>query len=256
MKNHRWLITSSLFVAIAIALLFIFSNSAQALMLKMSLEELTSGAESVVVGTVVSSTSYWNADQTNIYTEVVISVEDRLKGPAGNNTITIIVPGGTAGETTEWVEDTPVFVVGEQVGLFVKDVDSTRLAQMGLGAMAQQFAANPPSEVYGNFQGKLSFTESKLSTGNKMSVDKFKQNVSLALAGQPVPEVQGAPLATEGTADQVISGISPNTASAGTNTIVTVTGSGFGTRGPNDQLEFYYRSSGGSDYVMDSTIIS
>lgn len=153
MKNHRWLITSSLFVAIAIALLFIFSNSAQALMLKMSLEELTSGAESVVVGTVVSSTSYWNADQTNIYTEVVISVEDRLKGPAGNNTITIIVPGGTAGETTEWVEDTPVFVVGEQVGLFVKDVDSTRLAQMGRALWHNSLPPTRPRKFTGTFKG-------------------------------------------------------------------------------------------------------
>ena len=258
MKRFRWLITSFLSLAIAIALLLIFSGGAQAQMLKMSLEELTDGADSIVVGTVVSSSSHWNADLTNIYTEVVISVEDTLKGPTGKNTITIIVPGGTVGEITQSLEDTPVFEAGEKVGLFLEELNSAGLAQMGLGATTQLLAAGPPSSVYGSFQGKLSFTEDKPGTRSKMSLNEFKQNVNLALAGQSIPEEQSPPLIPEGTAYQTISSISPSTASAGTNTMVTVSGSGFGTRGANDHLVFYFGTSGGVDYYMydDSTIVS
>jgi hypothetical protein len=126
---------------------------------------------------------------------------------------------------------------------------------MGLGAMPQLLAAGPPSSVYGGFQGKLSFTEDKPGTRSKMSLNEFKQIVNLTLAGQSIPEEQSPPLITEGTAYQTISSISPSTASAGTNTIVTVSGSGFGTRGADDHLAFYYQTSGSVDYYMTSEIV-
>ncbi|MCJ7515402.1 MAG: hypothetical protein MUO89_05490 [Dehalococcoidia bacterium] len=60
MKKFRWLVTSSLSlaIAIAIALLLTFSGGAQALMLKMSLEELTDGADSIMVGKVTNIACY------------------------------------------------------------------------------------------------------------------------------------------------------------------------------------------------------
>ena len=257
MEKLRWLITSSVSLAIAIVLLLIFSGGAQALMLKMTLEELTAGADSVLVGTVVSSTSNWNADHTNIYTEVVVSITDVLKGDTGENTVTVILPGGTVGETWQWVEDQPVFKVGENAGLFLEELNSAGLARMGLGGMPQ-LVAGSPATVYGGFQGKMSFTEDNSGTLSRISPDEFKQNVSLALSGQPVPEVQNVPSIMEVISNQTISGINPNIASAGTNSLVTLTGSGFGTKGSNDHLVFYFLTSGSTDWFMydDSQIVS
>ncbi|MDD5094245.1 MAG: IPT/TIG domain-containing protein [Dehalococcoidia bacterium] len=256
MKRLGWLVTSSLSLGIAIALVLGFGGDVSALRLSMSLDELADGADSIVVGTVASSSSHWNTDHTSIYTEVVISVEDTLKGPAGKNTMTIIVPGGKVGDSWQWVEDTPVFEAGEKVGLFLKELNSGGLARMGLETMPQQLAAGSPSSVYGGSQGKLSFTEDKAGTRSRMSPNEFRQNVNLALAGRPIPQEQSLPLVIEGAAAPTISSISPSTASAGTNTLVTVSGSDFGTRGANDHLAFYFKTSGDGDSYMASQIVS
>ena len=184
-KKIRWLITSVLSLAMALVLLLTFSGGAQALMLEMSLEELTDGADSIVVGTVVSTSSHWNAERTGIYTEVVISVEDSLKGPAGKNTITVIVEGGTVGDITQWVSDTPVFEAGERIVLFLEELNTAGLAQMGMGAMPQRLAAEHPSTIYGRFQGKLAVRDQKV---NNLPLATFKQQVSQAMEEQVLPD--------------------------------------------------------------------
>lgn len=54
----RWLIAPALSLAVALAMMITFSGTAQAWMIKMSLNDLTEGADSIVVGTVVSNTSH------------------------------------------------------------------------------------------------------------------------------------------------------------------------------------------------------
>ena len=71
------------------------AENAAALMLEMSLEELASGADSIIVGQVLHRKSHWNRDKTEIFTRVVISTEERLKGSANSGNIAIAVPGGT-----------------------------------------------------------------------------------------------------------------------------------------------------------------
>src|SRR4030042_2951526 len=60
--------------------------------LDSSLEELTIGADSVVVGTVVERSSYWNDEHTRIYTSVVLSLDDIVKGEISQDRITVTLP--------------------------------------------------------------------------------------------------------------------------------------------------------------------
>lgn len=60
-----------------------------------NLEELTNGADSVMVGTVIERSSYWNDEHTGIYTSAVLSVNETLKGKKGEGSITVTFPAGT-----------------------------------------------------------------------------------------------------------------------------------------------------------------
>jgi len=247
----RWVV-SSLFGVAAGLVLLLYCSAAQAITVPLSLSELTGLADTVVLGTVVSNSSHWNAEHNNIYTEVLVSVVDSLKGSADKKTIVIIAQGGTVGEITQWVEDTATFEPGEQVGLFLEDLNSAKVSQMELDSVSQISANGSAVRIIGGLQGKLSLAKDSLSGGGGISADKFKQNVQKALAGQAVPEDEHQHFPEAKTSNVYdISTISPASASAGTNTIVTVTGSGFGTtRGQSDNLEFFMTTSGGSNYYL------
>ena len=249
-RNRR--VMSSIFCVAAGLVLLLYSSATLAITVSLSLSELTSLADTVVVGTVVSSNSQWNAEHNNIYTEVVVSVVDSLKGSAGKKTISIIMPGGTVGEITQWVEDTATFETGEHVGLFLKTLTSAEVFQRGLNAVSQKADIGSAVRIIGGLQGKLSFVKDGLSVDNGISADKFKQNVQMALEGLVVPEEKKQHF-PEGETSNIydISTISPASASAGTNTLVTITGSGFGTtRETSDNLMFYFTTSGNTNYYM------
>jgi len=83
-----------------------------------SLEELTRTSTAVVLGKTTRMESYWNEEQTRIFTEVTIQVEEQVKGQ-GEAETTITVPGGRIGNTLYEVSDMPVFVEGEQMLVFL-----------------------------------------------------------------------------------------------------------------------------------------
>ncbi len=169
MKCLRWLFLTLLPVIISLTLLLFSSQTTQALMLKLTLEDMANRADSIVVGSVVHSSSQWNADHTRIYTTVAIAVEESIKGAPGGNIITISVPGGEAEGITEWVSDTPSFALGERAVVFLEQLPDTRF------------------EVYGQVQGKFTIDEQDEVEGIPLA--QFKEQISQALTRAPaVPE--------------------------------------------------------------------
>jgi len=250
MSRVRWATGSFIGMAIGLALLLLCSGTAQALTIKLSLSEMTGLADTVVTGTVVSTGSNWNAERNNIYTEVVIAVSDNLKGDAGRKAVTVILPGGKVGEMTQWVEDTPTFTVGESVGLFLDNLDDTAVSQMGLSLTSQAAEGNIVAGVIGGDQGKINLSGNETGrVGAGITADSFKQAVQMTLAGQPAADIlsQDAPIVRTDAGLYPLTGISPNPASAGTNTVVTVTGSGFGAQGTKD-LMFFMETDGSYYY--------
>jgi hypothetical protein len=170
-KHLRWLTTPVMSLAVALFLLLASSGVAQALMLEMSLEELADGADAIVVGTVISTSSRWDADHISIYTEVVVSVEERLKGSVGGDTVTVVVPGGAVGETAQWVSDTPVFEMGENAVLFLKELPGEGVFQIRLQDAPLPL---PSFLVHGQFQGKLEIRDGKVGA---LPVAELKRQV-------------------------------------------------------------------------------
>ncbi len=82
-----------------------------------TVEQLTRESEKVVLGTVISRTSYWTADSM-IYTDVVIVPDLIIKGQ-DEGTLVVRVPGGLVGDTQVTVSDAPAMLDGERVFVFL-----------------------------------------------------------------------------------------------------------------------------------------
>ncbi len=101
----------------------LFTPQTSALMLRKSIEELTSQADSILIGKVERIESRWNEERTSIYTYVTISVSQYTKALSIANQfeeIIVKVRGGEVGDIGLRVSDTPEFRIGEEVFLFLK----------------------------------------------------------------------------------------------------------------------------------------
>ncbi len=93
----------------------IFSQTKQS-----SIESLSERAEVILTGKVINQKSKWNDDQTRIFTQSTIQVDEYLKGNDANKNITITTPGGEVGEVGELYTHMPRFSSDEEVLLFIK----------------------------------------------------------------------------------------------------------------------------------------
>jgi hypothetical protein len=192
------------------------TENGYALVVKMSLEELSREASSIVVGEVIDAQSQW--EDGNIYTYVTVSVERYVKG-VGNREVTIKVLGGTVGDITQWVSDVPVFQIGERAILFLK------------GEFFQ---------IIGWRQGKFSVVNSEVMVENVLVDEADFINRVRDILGMPPLKIEKRPKPEVVPTAPVITSITPSTTAAGTRASppfgpgggisdIVITGSGFGT---------------------------
>lgn len=101
-------------------------------MIKMSLERLSAEADTIVLGTVISQASTWNDEHTAIYTDVTITVEEKIKGSPGGE-VTFRIAGGIVGDIGMRTSNDPVFQDGERVMVFL----NTKGVQAGVVGLKQ-----------------------------------------------------------------------------------------------------------------------
>lgn len=104
-----------------ILLVFCLAGNAFSIVEKLSVEQMTQQANVIIQGKVANIDSRWenNNGGRGIFTYVDIAVSEYIKG-TGDNIVRIKVPGGTVGDLTEWVSDTPQFNNNEEVILFLQ----------------------------------------------------------------------------------------------------------------------------------------
>lgn len=120
--------------------------SGQGLMEKLTLEELTARADSIMVGEVTDIACY-EENKGNIYTLITLSVGQTVKGESEEEVV-IKVPGGEVGENRLIVEDSPSFQLGERAVVFLKEGGDNKFS------------------VVGGFQGKFGIDEGDMVSGN------------------------------------------------------------------------------------------
>ncbi|MBE0475920.1 MAG: cell wall-binding repeat-containing protein [Coriobacteriia bacterium] len=228
MKDHtpraprRPSLTTALLVcATALGAALAGPPAASALLLEMSVEEMSATASRIVLGEVNSVGSRMDADE-GVSTESRVRVLRTLKGrPAGE--LRVSYPGGSLGPLTVVVPDAPSLAPGMRALFFLDD------AGRPIGwreSVLEVRRGEVPRE-----RQSLAHVETRI-------------RAAAALPPEAVPDAPTAPAlldsAVEAAAGPSIGSVSPASASAGTGSVVVITGSGFG--GQAGSVGFFYRS--------------
>ncbi|MGA2367612.1 MAG: hypothetical protein ABSF74_03430 [Dehalococcoidia bacterium] len=154
------------FILLGMALLLTVSSPAQAIMVPLTMEDLTREADAIVIGTITEVTIGYDSNHAGIYTSVFIDVDEGLKGNvAPGAKIAISIEGGTIGSVTEWVEDQPIFTAsdaGRQILVFLSKLTLARSNQI---AASLQNSNYPIFQICGCFEG-LATADDKFEINN------------------------------------------------------------------------------------------
>ena len=113
-------------IALAVLLMGVgvFPGVGATALVKLSLEHLAREADTIVLGTVTDHVSAWNDQQTGIYTDVIVDVEEAMKGAPGA-AVTVRVAGGVVGEIGMGTSTDATFAHGDRVIVFLHRAERT-----------------------------------------------------------------------------------------------------------------------------------
>lgn len=223
-------------------------------MIPVSLQERVQQAEMVVEGEVIRQESFWDARQENIYTSNIIKVYKSFKGEVRAEELEVITEGGTVG-LKKHVFSTALKLKRGQQGLFF----------LKRQQLLQRTPGNLPlsTRAYASEQGFVRYNIADRTANGVFdrysSVQELYKAVSERTGQQfrVVSENQRLKAATTQNAQQqeqsvmapVVTSFSPKVASAGTGTVLTITGTGFGSSRGNGFVEFRNADDGGQTFV-------
>lgn len=92
-------------------------------LIRADLDTLVAGHDTVLIGEVVDSYSYWNADGTFILTDHQIVPAEILKGDPKTRELTVTLMGGSVGDLTTLIVGGAVLAPGQSYLLFLNPED-------------------------------------------------------------------------------------------------------------------------------------
>ncbi len=243
-----------------LGLLFILASvlkiNSQCLMYPISLSQRIPQSALVIEGKVINQQCFWNNEHNKIYTSNLIEVYKTFKNTAPAY-IEIITEGGTIGLSKHVFEPTLELEIG-QVGVFTLNPNN-QTSQFGKlvyesYASAQGFikydvknnTASEPFNQYQNISSSLYNTISQytgLAYSQINTVNPFQVNITQTNSVQNVA---------------AITSFSPTTITAGTYSVLTINGSGFGTVITPTLVTFKNADNGGTGTIspLASEIVS
>ena len=239
-----------------IVMLSLLCSIGQALMIPQSDTELIRASDQIVYGKIISVKSQWNPLKTHIETTAQVLVADAFKksdtsvGPG--STVPVTVLGGTVGDVTEWVEDMPIFVPDTDAFVYLSKRSDGKYSVYGLYQGVHT--------VNNNKLGKTQTTKSSSSASDvekiKVKINKILQGTSTDAESNGIFDTSSDSLDASGSSiySATVTSAFPNTASAGTDTVITITGSGFGPKASRESradVGFLYNSYGGQDGITN-----
>ncbi len=231
-----------------LGLLLAFTALGNCTMLEVPLPARIQQADVIVEGKIVARHSFWNRSQSHILTSNVMEVYKIFKGSPGLKKIEIITMGGTVGMAKEIVNPSLELREGD-VGILMG-----ALSGESYGALQTQTSVVP----FAAAQGFIRFDLRKATAHDVFATyTDIEQSLYMLMhteLGVAFTDVVAFDLATNpyinngGRATPVISGINPSTAPAGTQTMITISGSNFGATQGNGFVAFSNANDGGSSY--------
>ncbi|UCC39655.1 MAG: hypothetical protein JSV96_18065 [Candidatus Aminicenantes bacterium] len=168
-------------VLIFFVLIFCVSKFNQALMVELSLKELTVGADAIILGEVKKVQSQWSVDGSIILTIATLQVHEMLKGEISSSQIIIQYPGGEVGDIGLKVSDTPSFGLEEKVLVFLKSITNLSSTEHSPVVCLNIF---PSFSTFGAAQGKYSIDKDGIAqkSGYALISKEDERDMSLPLA--------------------------------------------------------------------------
>lgn len=124
--------------------------------MSVELKDLSKGADIILTGKVTQQSSSWNDNNTRIYTEATIQVNEYLKGNSRESSVVVRYLGGEVGDVGELYSHMPRFEDNEEVLVFLtKDTQ------------------NSIYKVFNGEEGKINIIEDQ-QTGEKLTTSNVK----------------------------------------------------------------------------------
>ncbi|MFD1616112.1 T9SS type A sorting domain-containing protein [Gelatiniphilus marinus] len=241
-----------------IALLFLISAGhlwAQEMLREIPLQQQIENSSLVVEGKVIAKKSVWNAERNNIYTINTVEVYKVFKGEQPK-TIEVITRGGKVGDTEQ--------VVIPGLKLNVNDTGVFTLHERAVTENILGKSSIKKYRVYSSLQGFYKYdlannvalnpfrSKKDVSKGFYNEIMKYTKTKYMEISGFNIQDLISKP----NTQAKVFSppmgiAFSPSSITAGTQSVLTITGSGFGTT--KGKVGFRDADTGGTVSQSDST---
>jgi len=211
------------------------------------LNQRISNSSNVIEGKVINQISFWDPSHSNIYTSNLVEVYKSFKNSAPAY-IEIISEGGTVGLDKEEVHPALELSIGE-IGIFTLNQNN----------LPSQFG-KPVYEAYGSSQGFIKYNiaeneanepfEKHLNISSTLynKIQQYTQTVyTVVKPANPffIQQVNS----TQNVAATITS-FSPSTITAGTFSVVTINGTGFGATQGTSFVEFKRADDGGATFCQ------
>jgi len=217
-----------------VIVLYYCSTKANCLLQKVSIDQRTKSSQLIINGEVKNQHSFWNSDRTSIYTVSTVVVTDFLKGNS-NTTIEVLTPGGEIDGKLLVVEPNAELKIGSKGIFFLKDNameinHSSKASKFEIFSLAQGFiekneATNSYKDPFDDYQNITAVAN--LITKTTGVTYKLTNSSSSRLTDNNTANSGSNPI-----------DLSPNKISAGTGSILTIIGNGFGTRTGAATIQF------------------
>lgn len=229
---------------------------AQCLMHPVLLSDRIPQSNLVLEGKVIDQLCFWNAEHNRIYTSSLVDVYKTFKN-TGASYIEVITEGGVVGDKKQVLHPALDLRVGD-VGVFTL-IANSQPAQFG----------KPVFEAYASAQGFIRYNQAEnkatepFASYNNISTDLYPAiqqltgtNYVQLKAGNPFQQSITAGNTMQAVA--AITSFTPTTITAGTNSVLTITGTGFGATATASLVGFKNADDGGSTNVspLASEIVS
>jgi PKD repeat protein len=206
-----------------------FTLSGFAQMYEVPLSFRTSNSVAIIEGEVISQFSFWDDNGHNIYTANKVEVFKLLKGTSSHQYIEVITEGGTVGMDMQTVEPSLQFRIGD-VGVFFLRPNAVPMSNVMFqtGYQARPYTGPQGFIQYDPINGKASdpFQQYTDPETEVLAYIRTATNQKpTKLVKYDFSDEADASVAKGGTS---ISNFNPTTVTAGTETLLTINGSGFG----------------------------
>ncbi len=230
---------------VIIALVILLSNNTfgQCSLYPVSLASKINNSSLIVEGKVISQKSYWNAERNYIRTSNVINITKVIKGEPNSVFVEVVTEGGEVEMNKQIVDPSLQLVINDE-GIFTLN-SCNQPSQFG----------HPVFQVYSDQQGFYKFN-TKENTANVpfktyADINNVYKEFEMLL-GIDIPDfnINGANKFSSSSSVAAITGISPLTITAGTGSVLTITGSGFGATQGSSIVEFKNADDGGASFIQ------